>query len=121
MLYFSALVDGLDALPQADARVRAEIDADGGAARLARAACRAGARSIRRRRSASRRTIPSASSARSRSGSSPASRCRRCRACARAELPFELKGIALLPDRALLHQRIAQRFDAMLRMGWSTR
>jgi tRNA dimethylallyltransferase len=35
----------------------------------------------------------------------------------RAELPFEVKGIALLPDRALLHRRIEKRFDAMLRMG----
>ena len=32
-------------------------------------------------------------------------------------LPFEVKGIALLPDRALLHQRIERRFDAMLRLG----
>ena len=36
---------------------------------------------------------------------------------ARKELPFELKGIALVPDRAVLHERIGQRFDAMLRLG----
>ena len=35
----------------------------------------------------------------------------------RAELPFTLKGIALVPERARLHRRIEQRFDAMLRAG----
>ena len=33
------------------------------------------------------------------------------------ELPFEVKGIALVPDRAVLHRKIEKRFDAMLRMG----
>jgi tRNA dimethylallyltransferase len=35
----------------------------------------------------------------------------------RPDLPFEVKGIALVPERGLLHQRIEKRFDAMLRLG----
>ena len=35
-----------------------------------------------------------------------------------SKLPFELKTFALVPeDRAKLHQKIAERFDAMLRQG----
>ena len=35
-----------------------------------------------------------------------------------APLPFALKAFAIVPpDRALLHRRIADRFDAMLRAG----
>jgi hypothetical protein len=83
MLYYRALVAGLDTLPQADARVRAALDADeqgNGCTRICR-------RSIRRRRRASRPTIRSASSARSKCGSSPASRSRRCRARRRPSCP----------------------------------
>ena len=42
MLYFKALLDGLDAMPEADAGVRAAIEAAGRRARLAGAARRAG-------------------------------------------------------------------------------
>ena len=36
---------------------------------------------------------------------------------ARHDLPFELKGMALIPERAALHEAIARRFDAMLELG----
>jgi tRNA dimethylallyltransferase len=37
---------------------------------------------------------------------------------ARAELPFALKAFALVPpEREALHERIARRFDAMLKAG----
>jgi tRNA dimethylallyltransferase len=36
---------------------------------------------------------------------------------AQAELPFALEAMALVPDRALLKQKIERRFDAMLRLG----
>jgi tRNA dimethylallyltransferase len=32
-------------------------------------------------------------------------------------LPFDLKGCCLIPERAELHKRIADRFDSMLRAG----
>src|ERR1051325_5172712 len=35
----------------------------------------------------------------------------------REPLPFSIKGYALLPDRAELHRKIEQRFDAMLHAG----
>ena len=36
---------------------------------------------------------------------------------AKSELPFALKGIAILPDREVLKHRIEKRFQAMLRLG----
>ena len=32
-------------------------------------------------------------------------------------MPFRVKGVALIPERSVLHERIAQRFDAMLKLG----
>jgi tRNA dimethylallyltransferase len=37
---------------------------------------------------------------------------------AQVDLPYRLLKIALLPDRAVLHQRIAERFDQMLAAGF---
>jgi tRNA dimethylallyltransferase len=36
---------------------------------------------------------------------------------ATSELPFELKGVALIPERAVLHERIRTRFEGMLKLG----
>ena len=68
MLYYRALIAGLDELPQADARVRAEIDAD--AAERGWPALHAELRTVDPdgAHAASRRTMRSASSARSRFG-----------------------------------------------------
>ncbi len=117
MLYFKALVDGLDAMPAADAEVRAQLDARAAAegwpalhAELARVdpatAARLAPNDAQRIQRAlevwqltgrplsahhGQRTVPG--------------------------LPLRL--VALEPDsRAWLHQRIAQRFDAMLAAGF---
>ena len=117
MLYYRALSAGLDALPQADPELRAELDADAGRrgwpalhAELAKvdpsSAQRIApndAQRIQRALEVFRLTGAPLSSLH---GASP------------KRLPFELRGIALLPaDRASLHRGIEERFDAMLRMG----
>jgi tRNA dimethylallyltransferase len=116
MLYYRALSAGLDALPQADARVRAEIDAE--AARRGWPALHAELAKVDAK--AARRIAPN-----------DPQRIQRAlevwritgkalsdlQGAGRQALPFELKGIALAPERARLHERIAQRFEAMLRLG----
>ena len=117
MLYYRALVGGLDALPQADSEVRAAINAEarekGWAAlhdELARvdpaAARRIPARDTQRIQRALevwRLTGKPMSSLQGRSS---------------AGLPFALKAFALVPpDRQALAERIAARFDAMLAAG----
>jgi tRNA dimethylallyltransferase len=117
MLYFKALREGLDDLPQADPALRAEIEADAAArgwpalhadlaeldpvtaARLAPGDSQRVGRALEIIRltgkpmSASLRNAPTA-------------------------LPFPLLALSLEPgDRAVLHQRITTRFDAMLAAG----
>lgn len=118
MLYFRALLHGLADLPQADAALRAQIDAEAAAegwpamhAKLAK--------------------LDPVTAARLHSTDSQ--RLQRaleiCRLSGRpmSELlaesekqkpPYDLLSIALLPsDRAVLHERIARRFDEMLLAG----
>jgi tRNA dimethylallyltransferase len=118
MLYFKALRDGLADLPQADAGLRAEIDALAAAhgwpalhAELAR--------------------IDPATAARLKP--SDAQRIQRALEVVRltgkpldelfaaqraAPLPYRVLALALLPqDRAVLHRRIAARYADMLRLG----
>jgi tRNA dimethylallyltransferase len=116
MLYYRALVAGIDALPQADTAVRAELDAE--AARLGWPAMHA----------ALARVDPQAAA---RIAPGDAQRIQRAlevwkltgkpmsalHGQARADLPFALKAVALIPERAALHERIANRFDEMLRLG----
>ena len=117
MLYYRALVSGLDALPQADPQVRAAINAEarekGWAAlhaELAKvdpAAARRipvrDAQRIQRALEVWRLTGKPMSSLQGRTS---------------AGLPFTLKAFALLPaDREALAGRIATRFDAMLAAG----
>ena len=117
MLYYRALVGGLDALPQADPEVRAAINAEARGkgwaalhAELARvdpvAARRIPLRDTQRIQRALevwRLTGKPMSSLQGRSS---------------AGLPFTLKAFALVPsDREALAQRIAARFDAMLAAG----
>lgn len=118
MLYFRALLNGLAELPQADAALRAELDAEAAtegwpamhvklaaldpttAARLhptdsqrlqrALEVCRLSGRPMSELLAESRQQKP----------------------------PYDMLQIALLPsDRAVLHERIAQRFGAMLHAG----
>ncbi|HTP63630.1 MAG TPA: tRNA (adenosine(37)-N6)-dimethylallyltransferase MiaA [Burkholderiales bacterium] len=117
MLYYRALAEGLDDVPPADPDIRLEIDREAARkgwpalhAELAkldpRTAARlnaADAQRIQRALEVHRSTGKLLSDFQS--GKKPA-------------LPFDLRAFALIPpDRAELHQRIAERFDAMLRAG----
>jgi len=117
MLYYRALARGLDALPAADPMLRAEIvveaEAKGWpamhvelgrvdpvtASRLAPNDAQRIERALEVHRTTGR----------------PLSALQ---TAARAPLPFDLLSFALVPeDRAALHARIAERFDAMLKEG----
>jgi tRNA dimethylallyltransferase len=117
MLYYRALSQGLAALPSADPGLRARIDAEAAArgwpalhAELARVDAESAARikpgdaqRIQRALEVWRLTGKPLSSLHGR---------------AQAPLPFGLEAFALIPeDRAELHRRIAERFDAMLKAG----
>ena len=117
MLYFKALRDGLSDLPQADVRLRAEIDAE--AKRLGWPALHAELRRLDPETAA--RLEPA-----------DAQRIQRalevCRLTGKPlsaqqgghkpALPYRLVTICLEPgDRKVLHERIATRFDAMLAYG----
>jgi tRNA dimethylallyltransferase len=116
MLYYRALTGGLDTLPPADAQVRAEIDAE--AARRGWPALHAELAKVDAKMA--QRLAPSDSQRIQRAlevwrvTGRPLSTLQ---GLARQDLPFELKGIALIPERAVLHEKIAQRFDAMLGLG----
>jgi len=116
MLYYRALIAGLDALPQADARVRAEIDtmaAQRGWPAMHAELAKVDPLAAQRIAPNDPQRVQRALEVWKLTGKPLSS----LQGVARAELPFDLKGIALLPDRAVLHQRIERRFDAMLRMG----
>jgi tRNA dimethylallyltransferase len=117
MLYFRALLHGLDDLPQADAALRRQLEADAAqrgwpalhgelaqidpvtAARLAPNDAQRIGRALEIFRL---------------SGQPMSALLAR----AQSPLPYRLLQLALIPsDRAVLHQRIATRFDAMLADG----
>ena len=117
MLYYRALVAGLDAMPAADAAIREAIEADAGRrgwpalhAELARVDPSAAARiapgdAQRIQRALEVWRITGRPITALQTADAP-------------KLPFSLKTFALAPgDRAALHRRIAQRFDAMLAAG----
>ena len=117
MLYYRALVAGLDELPPADARVRKEIDADAAQrgwpalhAELARVDPQAAARI----QPGDSQRIQRALEVWRVSGK-PISSLQTATA---APLPFALRAFAIVPpDRAVLHQRIADRFALILKAG----
>ena len=124
MLYFKALREGLDDMPRADPAIREAIASGGSAKRLARAARRAGASGPGHRRTAGPGRLATHLHGRWRCFASAGGRCRLFRpenlTHRRRPLhdPDSLL-ISLEPlDRAWLHQRIAQRFDAMLAAGF---
>ena len=116
MLYYRALVEGLDALPPANAEVRAAITAEATErgwpalhAELAKVDPAAASRiqprdpqRIQRALEVWRLTGKAISALQS---------------GARPRLPFELRAFALMPEREALNRRIAERFDAMLAAG----
>jgi tRNA dimethylallyltransferase len=117
MLYYRALVQGLDALPAADAAVRAAIDAE---------AAERGWSALHRELS---RVDPAAAA---RIMPNDAQRIQRAlevwrlagkplsalQGAASPGLPFTVKALAVTVERRELHERIARRFDAMLRVGF---
>lgn len=118
MLYFNTLQHGLNNLPQADPVLRAEIDAraerEGWPALHAELAKVDPATATRLMPNDAQR-IERALEIYHLTGR-PMSEL--LREEERASLPYRLLKIALLPsDRAVLHQRIAERFDAMLQAG----
>jgi tRNA dimethylallyltransferase len=116
MLYYRALIAGLDALPQADSRIRAAIDAE--AARRGWPALHAELERIDPR--AAQRISPNDPQRIQRAlevwriTGKPLSALH---GAAKTDLPFGLKGIAIVPAREVLQQRIERRFEAMLRLG----
>jgi tRNA dimethylallyltransferase len=117
MLYYRALVGGLDALPQADPEVRATIDAEAGSRgwpALHAELERVDPKSARRISAGDTQRIQRALEVWRLTGK-PLSALQ---GAAPGTLPFLLKAFALLPaDREALHERIAHRFDAMLKAG----
>ena len=115
MLYFKGLADGLDDLPGADPAVRTALDEE--AARLGWPAMHARLAAIDPETAA--RLAPADSQRIQRAleiytlSGKPMSELLALRD--KTELPFDLLSFALEPsDRAVLHQRIARRFDIML-------
>lgn len=115
MLYFKALRDGLDDLPQADPQVRARLDQeaarDGVPALHARLATLDPETAARLKPNDSQR-IQRALEIIELSGQPMSALLKQQQAPA---LPFTLLPLALEPsERAVLHERIARRFDLML-------
>jgi tRNA dimethylallyltransferase len=118
MLYFKGLKDGLDALPQADAALRAELDAEAAAigypAMHAKLAALDPITAERLKPNDSQR-IQRALEIIALTGQPMSALLAQA---PKTELPFTLLPIALEPsDRSVLHARIATRFDAMLKGG----
>ena len=117
MLYYRALADGLDALPAAEPAIRKEIDDD--AARRGWPALHAELAKVDPQ--AALRIAPNDAQRIQRAlevwrvSGQPISSLQTAVA---APLPFALKAFAIAPaDRATLHERIANRFDAILKAG----
>jgi tRNA dimethylallyltransferase len=115
MMYFKGLVDGLDDLPTADPAVRAALEEE--AARVGWPAMHAQLRAVDpvtadRLAPNDAQRINRALEIHRLSGQPMSALLARA---SKPELPFELLSFALEPsDRAVLHARIAQRFDGML-------
>ena len=117
MLYFRALLRGLDDLPRADATLRKKLEAEAAArgwpalhADLARVDPVTAARLAPNDSQRIGRALEIFQLA----GTPMSALLDR----AQSELPYRVLQLALIPsDRAVLHQRIAARFDAMLAEG----
>jgi len=117
MLYYRSLVQGMDALPPADLAMRAALDAEAAAkgwpalhAELALVDPKTAARLAPNDSQRIQRALEVF-----RSSGKPISELQ---TAPKAVLPFELRAFALIPaDRAVLHAKIAARFDAMLACG----
>ena len=117
MLYYRALAQGIDALPAADAALRAAIDAEAGLKgwpALHAELARLDPQTARRLDPNDAQRIQRALEV-CRASGRPLSALH---TAPRAAPPFRLMTLALVPqDRALLHARIAERFERMLEAG----
>jgi tRNA dimethylallyltransferase len=117
MLYYRALARGLDALPAGDPRLRAEIVREAAATgwpAMHAELTRVDPATARRLAPNDSQRIERALEVYRATGT-PLSALH---TAAPATLPFRLSSFALMPeDRAALHARIAERFDAMLKQG----
>ena len=119
MLYFRALLQGLDDLPRADAALRKELEAEAEAAARGWPALHAELAAVDPATAARLAANDSQRIGRAleifRLTGTPMSALLDR---AQSELPYRVLQLALIPsDRAVLHQRIAARFDAMLAEG----
>ncbi|MGD9787968.1 MAG: tRNA (adenosine(37)-N6)-dimethylallyltransferase MiaA [Sulfuricellaceae bacterium] len=119
MLYFKALRQGLNDLPEADPALRAELDADAaerGWPALHAELARVDPATAARLQPNDAQRIQRALEVFRLTGEPMAEILKRE---VPAELPYRVLPLALLPgDRAVLHRRIAERFDAMLEQGF---
>jgi len=117
MLYYRALARGLDVLPAADSRLRAEIVREAAAKgwpAMHGELARVDPVSAQRLAPNDAQRVERALEVYRATGT-PLSMLQ---TAARAALPFRLLSFALMPeDRTALHARIAERFDAMLKQG----
>jgi tRNA dimethylallyltransferase len=119
MLYFNALQHGLSDLPEADAEIRAQIESE--ANTLGWPAMHAQLASIDPTVAAKIHTTDSQRIERAlevyRISGKPMSVLRE--QSQKVSLPFNILKLALMPsDRSVLHQRIADRFQLMLKQGF---
>lgn len=118
MLYFKALREGLNDLPAADAGVRAGLDAQArelGWPALHAELALVDPKTAARLHPADAQRISRALEIYALTGQPMSSFLSRTDA---SVLPYRVLPLALMPsDRAVLHERIAARFDAMLRQG----
>jgi tRNA dimethylallyltransferase len=118
MLYFKALVEGLADMPPADPVLRATLDAEAAAKgwpALHTELAQADPATAARIKPTDAQRIQRALEVVRLSGKPQGDFWQAQR---KAELPFRLLTVALAtPERALLHERIAQRFHAMLAAG----
>ena len=118
MLYFKALREGLSPLPQADAEVRAKLDAiiaQHGIEHLHAELAKVDAETAARLHSTDTQRIQRAMEIYLVSGK-PMSKL--IKQQEQKPLPYDIRSIALIPsDRAVLHQRIATRFADMMKQG----
>lgn len=115
MLYFKALQDGLDDLPQADAQIRAQLDRDAaelGVPALHARLAKFDPATAARLQPADSQRIQRALEIIALTGQ-PMSQL--LAKAPKQDLPFDVLPLALEPsERSILHARIAARFDAML-------
>lgn len=118
MLYFRALREGLSELPESDQDVRAEIDREAtqrGWPAMHAELAEVDAETAARLKPNDAQRIQRALEIYRASGEPMSRQLGRKK---NAALPFRLIGLTLVPsDRSVLHRRIEERFDAMLKRG----